>query len=1033
MSSTTRRLFAAAGTTALLATLTPPPAGAEPDNGPYLDQVVTIAGFDLEAGEDSEDGVSGDGGPATAARLGRRMVTIDVGPDGTVYTADASTNRLRMIDKSGVITAVPGTALPPTDENREFAPVAVATSADGVVHVAGQELVYRLVNGAASVLAGGGELTYEDGGTGGDGGPGTSADLGAPADIDVDAAGNVYVADDYRERIRKIDPNGIITTVAGGGTAAAADGGPATGAALGGVQSLAVDSTGAIYFTEQDEPVVRKVAPDGTLSTVSGQGNQLASNTPRLAVDERDIVYVLDGTAVRTIEQDGTLSPVGPPIRASLQDIAVGPDGNVYLAADHKILMLVRNGKPAPAALPTKAGPPPGWAGQEPGTVVTLAGNGKSAPLSTPQSAFDPNARSVAVGADGPTYVADTANHRVLAVDREGRRTVFAGTGKEGSAGNGGPATKAQLTEPRALAAGADGTVYIAETDRIRQVAPDGTISDRAMVAANDIAVDGAGVLYATITHTVVRIDPAGTTTAVGGGGESLPSADSDGRPAAEVALRQLGAVAVDANGIVYFVDTRLAAIFAIDRDGALRTVIGSAEFSASQGGFSGDGGAASAGEVNNVGDLAAGQDGSLYLTDTFNNRIRRIDPAGTVTTVAGTGAGGDTGDGGPAAKASFTEPRGLAVDADGRITVTNRRTDQLRRIDPDGTVSSVTGLDGPAGPRTGSATKAVLGTTDGGSLNVAATPDDTLYVTGFMHTRTVGDGRIAELRPPFTALDGQSIVAGPDGTLYGDSFGALTRWFPNGAATILVSRDHLDTPVKDGSSALHTSLQVRQFAVGPRGELYVSGSHTIFQVRDGKLHRVAGTGAAPGDPINDLAVGPDGTLYASAGARVLKIDDAGAVTTFAGSDSYSAEDNGDGGPADEASLSSAYSIAVSPAGIVYIEASDGVRAVDQDGEINTIVPAEEDSSDIAVDRHGNLLYTTDTQVKAVVRADEVDLSSFGWSALLWGAAAVVVLGLGGWWVLRRRAATTTEPAVHSGTAEDLPSKTEPDDANEPS
>lgn len=1028
--STTTRLLAAAGTIALLAAITPP-AGAEPAGDPYLDQVVTIAGFDLVGDEDHEDGVSGDGGPATAARLGRQRVTIDVGPDGTVYAADASSSRLRMVDKSGVITAVPGTVLPPTDENSGFAPVAVAASADGVVHVAGQELVYRLVNGVPVVLAGGGELTHEDGGTGGDGGPGTAADLGAPVDIDVDAAGNVYVADDYRQRIRRIDPNGIITTVAGGGTAAAADGGPATGAALGGVQSVAVDSTGAIYFTERDQPVVRKVAPDGTLSTVT---DQVVGTTARLAVDDRNTVYVLDDSGVRTIDEDVTLAPVGPLVRASL-DIAIGPDGNVYLADYRKILMLVRNGKPAPGVVPTKAGPPPTWAGQEPGTVVTLAGNGESAPQPRPPSAFDPIARSVAAGTastGGPTYVSDTANHRVLAIGRDGRRTVFAGTGKEGGAGDGGPASKAQLTEPRALAAGADGTVYVAEHDRIRQIAPDGTTSVRAMVAANDITVDGAGVLYATIDRTVVRIDPAGTTTAVGGGGDGLPSAESAGRPATEAGFYHLGAVAVDANGIVYFVDTHLAAIFAIERDGVLRTVIGSAEFSASKGGFSGDGGAATAGEVNNVGDLAAGQDGSLYFTDTFNNRIRRIDPSGVVATVAGTGAGGDDGDGGPAAKAPFTEPRGLAVDADGTISVSNRDTDRLRRIDPAGTVTSVTGLDGPAGPRTGDATKAVLGTTDGGSLDAAVAPDGTLYVTGFWHTRTVDrDGQIAELRPTFTALDGRSIDAGPDGTLYSDSSGSLTRWFPNGASTILVSRDHVDTPVKDGSPALHTSLQVRQFAVGPRGELYVSGSHTIFQVRNGKLHRVAGTGAAPDDPVSDLAVGPDGALYASTEQRVLTIDDAGTVTTFAGGGSYSADDNGDGGPADEASLGLASSIAVSPAGIVYLGTSDGVRAVDEDGEINTIVPAAEDPSDIAVDRHGNLLYTTDTQVKAVVRADEVYLSGFAWSALLWGAAAVVVLGFGGWWLLRRRAATTA--SVHSGPSEDNQSSTDPDSGSEQS
>ncbi|MCA1588544.1 MAG: Hsp70 family protein, partial [Chloroflexi bacterium] len=220
--------------------------------------------------------------------------------------------------------------------------------------------------------------------------------------------------------------------------------------------------------------------------------------------------------------------------------------------------------------------------------------------------------------------------------------TSYAGRSDEsGNSGDGGAARGALLYSPSGLAVADDGTLYIVDADNenVRVVAPDGTI----------------GTLY--------------------------EDADDDGL------WNPLG-IDLDSDGNVYVADTFYDRIVKITPDGTLTTVAGTQDLS----GFGGDGGPATDAMLSAPADVAVGADGTLYIADSFNNRIRVVDPSGTITTLAGTGAPGFAGDSGPAEDAELSNPLSVAVDDDGNVYVADYGNNRLRRIDPSGTITTVAG-----------------------------------------------------------------------------------------------------------------------------------------------------------------------------------------------------------------------------------------------------------------------------------------------------------------------------------------------------
>jgi YD repeat-containing protein len=258
----------------------------------------------------------------------------------------------------------------------------------------------------------------------------------------------------------------------------------------------------------------------------------------------------------------------------------------------------------------------------------------------------------IAFGSDGSLYIADKSNQRVRRVDLDGIITTVAGNGEVGFGGDGGLATAASLNDPSDVAVGPDGSLYIADlgNHRIRRVAPDGVINSFA-------------------------------------GGSTFPAL-GDGGPATSAWLIEPMGVAIGSDGSLYIAEASQHLIRRVGPNGIITTVAGSG----SQGN-SGDGGPALQAGIGYPYGVAVGPDGSLYIADSYNDRIRRVAPSGTITTVAG-GSTNLLGDGGPATAAQLDRPYRVALGRDGSLYIVDYGHNRIRMMRPDGIITTVAGND---------------------------------------------------------------------------------------------------------------------------------------------------------------------------------------------------------------------------------------------------------------------------------------------------------------------------------------------------
>lgn len=341
-----------------------------------------------------------------------------------------------------------------------------------------------------------------------------------------------------------------------------------------------------------------------------------------------------------------------------------------------------------------------------PGDITTIAGTGVSgstgdggpataATLGTPTG--------VAVDAAGNVYVADPTQHRVRRIDTSGIITTFAGNGLMTSSGDGGPATAASLRSPFDVAVDAAGNLYISEADseRVRRVDASGVITTvagggasspgdggpavgAALTGLRGITVDPSGALYLVewSIGRIRRVDPGGTITTVAGTG--TVGFGAHGIPPTTSELFYAWDVMVDAGGRVLI--TERFRVRAVDGSGTITTVAGTGIA-----GFSGDGGLATSAAMNLVTSLADDGAGGFFLTDLVNAHIRRVNSAGVITTVAGTGTPGFSGDGGPATAAQL-HGGGLALTATGDLVLGDELNRRVRLISEASPVPALAG-----------------------------------------------------------------------------------------------------------------------------------------------------------------------------------------------------------------------------------------------------------------------------------------------------------------------------------------------------
>jgi trimeric autotransporter adhesin len=269
-------------------------------------------------------------------------------------------------------------------------------------------------------------------------------------------------------------------------------------------------------------------------------------------------------------------------------------------------------------------------------SVVGFSGDGGS-----PSAAKLNSPRGVAIASDGTIYVADSGNNRIRAVSG-GVITTVAGTGVAGFAGDGGPATAAQLSQPRGLAVAPDGSLYVAD-------------------AGN---------------HVVRRISTNGTITTVAGTGTAGDS--GDGGPATAAAMQSPFAVAFGAGGTFYVVDRDAHRVRRIT-GGVITTMAGTGTP-----GAAGTGGPATSAQLNGPSDVILDAAGALYIADSSNSRVVKVDPTMRLRVIAGTGTSGSSGDGGQATSAQFQFPRGLAFRAvNGNLYVSDQNANRVRVLTP--------------------------------------------------------------------------------------------------------------------------------------------------------------------------------------------------------------------------------------------------------------------------------------------------------------------------------------------------------------
>ena len=266
----------------------------------------------------------------------------------------------------------------------------------------------------------------------------------------------------------------------------------------------------------------------------------------------------------------------------------------------------------------------------------------------------------VAVDGAGNLYIADARNHRIRKVDSSGTITTIAGTGEFGFNGDGGPATDARLAAP------------------------------------TGVAVDGAGNLYIADArnHRIRKVDSSGTITTIAGFVDP-----GDGGPASEGRLAFPTGVAVNGAGNLYIADARNHRIRKVDSSGTITTIAGTGEF-----GFGGDGGPATDARLALPNGMAVDGAGNLYIADSGNHRIRKVDSSGTITTIAGFV---DPGDGGPASEGRLAFPTGVATDGAGNLYIADSRNHRIRKVDSSGTITTIAGI----GRDSGSTGEALAGT----------------------------------------------------------------------------------------------------------------------------------------------------------------------------------------------------------------------------------------------------------------------------------------------------------------------------------
>jgi sugar lactone lactonase YvrE len=679
---------------------------------------------------------SNSNGVGTAAQFYHpRDVAVDA--NGNIYVADAENHIIRKITPAGLVSTVAGSTQGFADGSGADAkfnyPTSIAIDTYGNILVADRDnhCIRKITNGHVYTLAGSIQGYAE--------GTGSAARFNTPNGVISDIMGNVYVSDAANNRIRKITLGGTTTTFVGNGTSGFANGEGNT-AQFSYPGGLTIDGQGNILVADAGNRRIRKITPQGTVSTFAGSGDYGSldgfgdratfSNPSGIVVDSHGMVYVadLESNRIRKISATGeivaTLAGWNPgyldanSLAAKFDfptGVAVDANRNVYVAdvRNHAIRKI----------------------SQVEADVSTVAGGRLFADGEGLNARFS-NVTDVVVSKNGNIYVPDAGNQRIRKITSNGIVTTLELRDTEGNSASFGSAIGITLDDNE--------NIYIAEDTRIRKISPNGVVTTLAgslvgfengpgsqakFYSPYGLAVDSDGNVYVgdRSNRRIRKITPAGIVSTFAGSG-------IDGSTDGNATTARFGTpygVALDAHGNLFVADPGNHRIRKITPGGVVSTLAGS-----SQGYTDGTGGNA---KFDRPVGIAIDRGGNVYVSERGNHLIRKITPSGEVTTLAGSIKGFAEGIG---TIARFNEPWGLTIDGCDNLYIADYKNRLIRKIDLGSAPSTLT-LTSPADNySTGSITKQA-----NGKINASN------KITG--NADVTYEAQTIELSPGFTSAEG--------------------------------------------------------------------------------------------------------------------------------------------------------------------------------------------------------------------------------------------------------------------------------------
>jgi len=635
---------------------------------------VSTFAFTTAAGSTGTVVTSQDGAGSAAQFDAPRGVAVDT--DGTLYVADTKNNTIRKVTSTGTVTTLAGTAGTEGSTNGTGAAarfnepfgIAVDSAGDLFVVDASNNAVRKVTAaGVVTTLAGGGAPGTADG-------TGTAARLDEPRGICIDTNGTLYVADYDNHLIRRITPAGVVTTLAGQADAPGSADGVGTAASFRGPMGIAVDATGVVYVADSGNRSIRRIAANGTVTTLSLSGGRLS--------EPRGVVLTAAGTllvadygshSIRSITSSGAISTL-----AGSADSPGTTDGTTAASRFHYPSGLAMTSAGTVYVADTENDTIRSINGSEVTTLAGLAGRVLTADGLGAEARFDAPF-ATAADSNGVVYVADSTAHVIRKI-ADGVVTTFAGL--PGSFGvDDGTGDAARFYSPSGVAVDTAGNVYVADTlnSTVRKITPERVVTTLAGTGRTRGTADGTGTaarfgepfgitvdannnVYVSdaSNNTIRKITSAGVVTTLAGRSGSAGSADGSGTNAQ---FRVPYGIAVDAAGVVFVVDHGNHTIRRVSAEGVVTTLAGTA---GSTGSTDGSGAAA---RFNYPSGIAVARDGTAYVADTDNQVIRAITTAGEVSTAGGT-AGRNGSTDGTSTAARFFNPKGIAISEDGRLYV---------------------------------------------------------------------------------------------------------------------------------------------------------------------------------------------------------------------------------------------------------------------------------------------------------------------------------------------------------------------------